>query len=402
MAWLTWLFLIPVVVGTLYHLTCVVTALRFYRGLRRRTNPEARQWPAVTILKPVHGLEKGLRDNLRSTCLQDYPQFQVVFSVQSDQDPAIPLLREIQEEFGSNLVTVAIENYQAGPNGKSNNLLGGLAHAKHDILVISDSDVRLRPDYLKAIVAPLSDPLVGYACTFYKAVKADTWFEKMELLTVNTDLTPGQIFAYMTGAAQFCLGASTALRRSDLEQIGGFESLGDYLVEDCEMGRRLRLTGKRPAMVPYLVDMLVDLKTAMEWWHHQIYWDQNNRAARPGAWLSTIVIRPVPFAALFAAICGADLIGLSVLAGAILVRIATAAAIMKGTLNDREGLRSLFLLPFRDLAAFVSLFLAFTKSTTVWRGVRFRLTGDGRLVAERQSQCATSSSPATTSASPFR
>jgi ceramide glucosyltransferase len=322
-----------------------------------------------------------LRENLRTTCLQDYPNFQVVFSVQRLDDPAIPLLKEVQQEFGSDRVTVAIENRRAGTNGKINNLIGALEHARHDILVISDSDVRLRPDYLKTIVAPLGDPDVGFVCTLYKAVCADRWFEKLELLTLNADLMASMVFAHVSGAAKFCIGASTALRRDTLEQIGGLEALADYLVEDYEMGRRIWMSGKKDWIVPYFVDTIIDLRSPSQWWGHQVYWDQNNRAARPKAYFSTIVLRSVPCALLYAAVRLCDTTGLAVLAGALLLRLATAAMIARWGLGDREGLRSLGLLPLRDVAALISWLLAYTKRTTVWRGAQFTLTRDGRLIA---------------------
>src|SRR5690242_16155163 len=233
------ILMIPVVCGSVYALLCMWTVFRFRSTAHPMAVSPFAEWPPVTILKPVCGLEKDLGKNLRSACIQEYPIFQVVFSVQRPDDPAIPLLKDIQREFGVERVTVAIEAYDAGPNGKINNLIGGLKHARHEVLVISDSDVQLRPDYLKTIVAPLADPHVGYVCTLYKAIEAKTWFEKMELLTINAELTPNMTFALVTGVAQFCLGASTAIRRTTLQQIGGFESLANYLVEDFEMGRRI-------------------------------------------------------------------------------------------------------------------------------------------------------------------
>ena len=396
---LQWMCVIPVICGSLYAVLCLLAVFRLRRQGAQSPTLAYSEWPAVTILKPVCGLEKGLRENLRSTCLQDYPEFQVVFSVQRLNDPAIPLLNELQQEFGAEHVTVAIEQCVAGANGKINNLIGGLKHAQHEVLVISDSDVRLRPDYLKTIVAPLADPGVGYVCTLYKAINAGTWFEKMELLTINADLTPNMAFALMTGAAKFCLGASTALRRSTLEEIGGLSSLADYLVEDYEMGRRIWTKGKRMVILPYLVDTVVDLKTATAWWHHLVYWDQNNRAARPGALFSTIIIRPVPFAVLFAFATLGSWIGLSVMAATIAVRLAAAGIVMRWGLHDREGVRTLWLVPLRDIAALGSWVLAFTKRTTIWRDAEFALTRDGRLVSQEDSACGSSLSRGTTSVS---
>jgi ceramide glucosyltransferase len=381
------LCVIPIVVGLGYQVATVVNGLRFRRLAKRLGPADVKNWPPVTVLKPVHGLEKNLRHNLRSTVLQDYPEFQVVFSVQRHDDPAIPLLHELQHEFGSGRVTVAIESRHAGPNGKINNLIGGLAHAKHDVLVISDSDVPLRPDYLKTIVGPLSDPDVGYVCTLYKAVKGDSWFEKMELLTINAELTPNMIFYRMFGASDFCLGASTAIRRSALEMIGGLEGLADYLVEDFEMGRRLRANGLKAVILPYFVDMVVDLKSAAQWWHHLVYWDQNNRAAAPYKFFGTIVIRPVPFALLLAIVSLGSMWTLAVLAVTGAVRLAAAALMMKAVLGDREGLRSVWLVPLRDVAALVSFVMAYTKRTTIWRDTRFTLTRDGRLIPQPVASC---------------
>lgn len=391
------LCLIPILIGSVYALICMAAVLRVRRQQPQPPPRTFAEWPAVTILKPVCGLEKGLHDNLRSACLQDYPNYQVVFSVQEETDPAIPLLRDLEREFGPERATVVIGRRHVGTNGKINNLIGGLAHARYEILVISDSDFYLRPDYLKAIVAPLEDPEVGFVCTFFKATSAGSWFERMELLTMNAGFFPDTAFAYVTGTAKFCIGASMAFRRSTLDEIGGFESLADYLVEDYELGRRIWERGKKAAVAPYVVETVVDLKTPSQWWNHQVYWDQNSCIVRPGALISTLIVRPVPFAFLFVILRLADPLGLAVLAGTIGLRLVTAAVMLEWGLRDREGLKSLFLLPLRDVAALVSLLLAFTQKTTVWRGKEFVLTRDGRMVPRRVSLCEKSSSPETTS-----
>jgi ceramide glucosyltransferase len=203
----------------------------------------------------------------------------------------------------------------------------------------------------------------------------------MELLTLNADFMANVVFAHITGASKFCLGASAALRRSTLAEIGGLEGLADYLVEDYEMGRRIWSSGKKIEIVPYLVDTMVDLKTPAQWWGHQVYWDQNTRAARPWAFLATAVIRSTPFAILFALARFCDPLGLGVLAGALVLRMATAAVILGWGFGDREGVKSIGLLPARDVLSLASWFLAFAKRTTVWRGSQFTLTRDGRLVA---------------------
>jgi ceramide glucosyltransferase len=378
---LEWLFIIPTIGGSVYAVLCVLAIIRLRGASPKKSKYSFESWPPVTVLKPVHGLEKNQRENLRSACIQDYPEFQVVFSVQDPEDAALPLLKEIQQEFGIERVAVAVEDCRVGTNGKINNMIGGLKHARHDTLVISDSDILLRPDYLKTIVAPLSDPEVGCACTLYKAVGAETWFEKMELLTLNADFMTNVLFALVSGASKFCLGASAALHRSTLDKIGGLEALSDYLVEDYEMGRRIWTLGKKVSIVPYFVETVVDLKSPSQWWDHQVYWDQNTRSARPLAFFATALIRSVPFAILYAIARFGDAMGLWILVGVFPLRLASAAMVLGWGLRDREGLRSLGLLLFRDIASLATWMLAFTKRTTVWRGNSFVLTRDGRLIA---------------------
>ncbi|CAK0759577.1 ceramide glucosyltransferase [uncultured Gammaproteobacteria bacterium] len=375
--WLSVLLLVPVLGGAVYSCLCLGAALVL---VRRPRVAALERWPPVSILKPLHGLEKDLAANLRSACTLDYPDYQVVLSLQRLDDPALPLARAIAKEFGPERVTVAVEDSQPVVNGKIQNLVIGFKVACHDVIVISDSDVRLRPDYLKTIVAPLADQAVGGVCTLYRATRAETWFEQLELLTLNGDFTPNLVFAEVTGAADFCLGATTAVRRSVLEAIGGLGALADYLVEDYEMGRRIRAAGFKMAIVPYFVDMMVDLKRPADWWKHQVYWDQNTRAARPIGFLATALTRSVPFAALLALVRLFDPFSLAVLAAAVLVRVITSAIILRILVEDREGLHALWLLPFRDLSGLVSWGLALGKKTFIWRGIEFGLLPDGRIV----------------------
>lgn len=371
--------LLPILGGTVFSLLSLLAVIRF----RRRENVTATApFPRVSILKPVHGLEKNLRQNLRSACLQDYPTFEVVFSVQRKDDPALEILRAIAREFGPQRVQVIVEEKKPGSNGKINNMAGGLPHARYEVIVISDSDVKLPPDYLQAIVKPLANPAIGFVCTPFKAVHAERWFERLELLSLNADFMPSVAFAYETGASLFCLGASIALRRETIEQIGGIESLADYLVEDYEMGRRIVERGQRGFLTTPIVETMVDLKTPAQWWSHQVYWDQNTRAARPWGFFCTILIRAIPFALLLALLTPASATGWLILALTVFVRLCSAGLIMRYGLDDHEGLHALALLPLRDVAGLVSWILAFLRRTTTWRGSQFVLTRDGRLVSQ--------------------
>jgi ceramide glucosyltransferase len=373
--------LVPVIGGSVYSILTVWSAGRFFnKSQPSATGKPSNNWqPPVTVLKPVRGLEKDLKANLRSICTQNYPQYQVVYSIQDPADPALPILQEIQAEFGSQRVSLTLSTIQAGANGKVNNLLGAIAEARHDIFIISDSDTNLPPDYITTIVAPLANPDVGCVCTPFKVVKGDRWFEKLELLTMNGDFMPSVIFAEVTGAAKACLGPSIAIKRSTLEALGGLESLADYLVEDYELGRRLWTSGKQAILLPYLINATVDLKDWRQWWTHQVYWDQNTYLAQPLPFVATILIRAIPFALLLAIVRLGDTVGLSVLVATIALRLLTAALVAV-KLGDGETLRSLYLLPLRDILGLIFWGLAFTQRTVVWRGVEFKLTGNGKMV----------------------
>ncbi len=377
------IFLVPVIAGSLYGFLCVLALRRFLAEcqVRDALHIPLQVWPPASVLKPVCGLDKGLEENLRSACLQDYPQYEVIISVQDPYDPAIEVIEKLRREFPDR-VEIVIDNKNFGANGKVNNLAGALGRAKHEILVISDSDIRLKSNYLKNIIAALmapGTPEKGYSCTLYKAVAADKWYEKLELLTFNADFVPGIIFSYVTGAAKFCLGSSVALRRSDLDGIGGIESLSGYLAEDYEMGRRLLKTGKKMVLVPYLVETLVDLKSPAQWWTSQVCWDQKTRSANPMGFFCTILVRSVPFAAAVAVLRLMDGPGLALLGVAVLFRIVSAAVILKWGMNDREGLQAIWLLPVRDLAALASWAVAMVRKVVVWRGCRLILNRSGTM-----------------------
>ena len=361
--------------GTFFSLLTVMAIAKF---LAR--SPSANPFtPPVTVLKPVRGLEKDLKANLQTIAQQDYPDYQIIYSVQDPQDPALPLLRQIQSEYRDRPIEVVVATVEAGANGKVNNLLGGLSLAQHDLLVISDSDTVLKSDYLKTLIAPLQDPQVGCVCTPFKLIRAQSWYEKLELLSINTDFIPSVIFAEVTGLSKACLGPSLALRRSTLDKMGGLASLADYLVEDFELGRRVWTGGQKMVLLPYFIETVVDLKSWQDWWLHQVYWDQNTYLARPLPFIATIVVKAIPFALLLVLLRGADAISLGGLALVLLIRSLTAA-LVACQLQDQETLRSLYLLPLREAIAIIFWALAFSQRKVTWRGVEFRLTGQGKMV----------------------
>lgn len=374
----------PVATGLAYAAMAPIAVRRLVARAARDRAPDAAPWPAVSILKPVYGLEKNLERNLRSALDLDYPQFQVVLAVQRLDDPALPLLRALAEEYGPGRATLVVNDSEPVFNGKVQNLIGAIGHARHEILVISDSDVRLEPGYLRRLAAPLADPSVGAACTLFRGVEAESWYEKLEQLSINGEFMVNVMFAEASGGKEFCPGCSLAVRRSVLVEIGGLEPLREYLVEDYELGRRVRALGYRVAVVPAFVDVTIDLARPRQWWDHQVYWEQNTRWVNPLGFALTIFIQPLPFALLFAALRGFDLAGLAVLALVVAVRLATRAAALTPT-GDRATRAMLSWLPLRDLVGFGAWVAALAKRTFVWRDLTFELREGGRIVPRESS-----------------
>ena len=366
--------LIPIAGGSVFSLLCVLATMRFLATWRP---PADGFTPPVSILKPVYGLDRELEGNLLSFCAQDYPDYQLVISVQRLDDPALPLLRRIADAHPAR-VTLVVRESEPTVNGKIQNIANGLEAARHDILVISDADVRVGPDYLRTIVAPLADPKIGYSCTLYRTADARNVPEKLELLSMNADFVPSLIFTHWTKSAVFCLGATVAARRADIDATGGIASLAEYLVEDQEMGRRLTAYGKHMAFIPMSVDIIPDYPTFQSWWTHQVYWDQNTKAANPIGFALTVLTRAIPFAVMFTCLTGFTAMGWAVLFATLAIRIVSCAAIAR-VLGDREVMGALWLMPLRDCLGLMSWAAALMKRTFIWRGHRFTLDRHGRI-----------------------
>jgi ceramide glucosyltransferase len=368
------LLLIPVLGGTIFSILSLIAA----RQILSRA-PSTGHAEPVSILKPCYGLDPGLADNLRSFCTQEYSApVQVILSVQRPDDPCLPVLEALRAEYPDK-VAVVIQPSPPTVNGKVQNMIGALSVARHDLLLISDSDVRVSPHYVARMVAPFAAPDMGYVCSPYVIIDTETTGEHFEALTFNADFVPQLLFSWWSKAAPFCLGASMALRRRDLEAVGGMKAMAAYLVEDYEMGRRILALGRRWEMIPEIVDMRISLPRFADYWSHQIYWDQNTKAANPGGFAATILTRAIPFAMLYALLNPMSNPAFMLFALVVLVRLGCARSIME-QIGDKDISRKLWLLPMRDCLALVSWAIALVKPSFVWKGIRFRLTRDGRIL----------------------
>ena len=381
MIYLHYLLLVPIILSVVFWLATSVSVAIFMRSERKKSammNQQNELLP-VSLIKPVCGLEKNLYANLVTACRQDYPDFEVLFAVQDKNDPALEVIEKLQADCAQENISVIVDSNEVGVNGKVNNIYNAAQHARGRILIISDSDMYLKPDYISRITVPLADDGIGITCTLYQAWRPSNIFEVLELLTYNCDFVPSMLFAYVTGTSISCPGATMAIRLEVLEEVGGLKPLGNYFVEDFELGRRVAEKGYHIELIPYIAKMDMDLKSFADWWRHQVYWDQNTKSVNAVGFFFTLLVRGIPFALLYALLGGPG--GWWVMLGSALLRILTGI-INALHLKDKDGLKSLWMLPLRDLFGIFVWMVSLLKTQTHWRGKYYTLK-KGKMVLNR-------------------
>ena len=236
---------IVAVIGTfsscIYYLLCLWSAARFLREGKVDQGIQEEQFsPPISILKPLKGTDPEIYESFRSHCLQDYPEYEIIFGVSDPNDPAIESVKKLQREFPDRRIQLLVCSKILGANVKVSNLAQMLAEARYDWLIVNDSDIRVEPDYLRRVTAPLADPRVGMVTCLYRGVAAAMLGSHLEGLGISTDFCPSVLVArQLEGGIRFGLGSTLAFRRAELEKIGGFTSFVDYLADDYELGKRI-------------------------------------------------------------------------------------------------------------------------------------------------------------------
>src|SRR5258708_933987 len=226
--------------SSLYYLLCLWSAAKFLR--EREAGESARPTQAllpVSILKPLKGADPEMYESFRSHCLQDYPEYEIIFGVSDPKDAAIESVKVLQREFPDRRIQLVICPMILGANVKVSNLAQMLPEARHDLLIVNDSDIRVESDYLHRVTVPLADLQVGLVTCLYRGVSSATLGSHLESLGISTDFCPSVLAARQLEGIHFGLGSTLAFRRADLEKIGGFASFVDYLADDYELGKRL-------------------------------------------------------------------------------------------------------------------------------------------------------------------
>jgi ceramide glucosyltransferase len=335
--------------------------------------------PAVSVLKPLHGEEPGLYENLRSFAEQDYPALQIVLGVNDPQDGALPSAHSLIRDLPACDIALVVNACARGSNQKVANLENMLAVAGHDFLVLADSDMRVDRRYLAAVTAPLHERRAGVVTCLYKGVPTGGYWSELGAMHINFGFLPSALVAEALGLGGGCFGATIALRRDTLERIGGFARLRDELADDHRIGDEVRALGLAVVLSPYIVEACVSENSLADLWRHELRWARTVRSVTPAGFAGSVLAHPVAIAALAAAAAGFALTPSIFLGISCVLRWATARVIANalGLPPARP-----WLLPVRDALSFAVFVASFFGRTVFWRDQVFQVEASGRMTAE--------------------
>ncbi len=378
--------------GVLWAMVAAATcysAIALYAARRFRMRPRAVTdgfAPPVSLLKPLCGLDRELERNLESFCRQNYPSYEILFSVREERDPAAAVVRRLQQQFPSVPMRLQVTGPPRYRNAKVHGLEEMAKEARHEILVISDSDVRVGREYLRTVVAPLADPAVGMVTCLSRGVPARSIWSLLESLGMNTQYLPGVLTAWLLIGMEFSLGPTMVTRKRQVEEIGGFRAVGDYLADDFVLGERIARAGYRVVLSEEVPDHLFGGETRSESLGHRLRWERSSRCSRPAGYWGQIFTHSLPLALLAWAVTPEwnPLNPLYPLLMALLGVCLVARALLTWQvgwklLRDDKLRKYWWLLPLEDLLSFGIWCWAFVGDDIEWRGVRLRVLRGGKL-----------------------
>ena len=365
------------IAGSAYYALCIWAARRYLR--QRWQEVQAQYAPPVSILKSLKGLDPHMYAAFRSHCLLDYPEYEVLFGISDLEEPALPLVRKLQEEFPHRQLRVVHCPTQLGLNGKVSSLAQMLPEAHYEHVLINDSDILVAPDYLRCVVAPFVEQAVGMTTTLYRGLAGKTLGSRLEALGISTDFVGGVLVAReIEHGIRFGLGATIATTKTVLDRIGGLEPLADHLGDDYELGARAAAAGYRIELPGTVVETALPDYTFREFWVHQMRWARNVKDRRYAQYFGLIVTFGLAWAALAVVAAPRAWWTWAVLAIAAALRFGAALVCGRRVLQDPQVLRDLWLLPVRDFVALAIWVASFAGNRIEWRGLHFRLR-NGKL-----------------------
>ena len=363
--------------ANVYYVLSIVAAFRFFSRPKLK---EGGKLLPVTIMIPLHGADFDAYDNYARFCRQDYPLYQIVFGVREVRDSSVPIVRQLVSDFPDRDIELVISEKTNGTNLKVSNLQNMLERAKYEQIVIVDSDIRVGPDYLRKVLAPLSDERVGLVTCLYRAAETPDFAAKLEAVGITAEFAPGVLMAWMLEGVKFALGSTMATTRTRLDAIGGFRAVADYLADDFMLGNLIEKDGYVVRLSDHVVETAMQPAGFMGMMRHQIRWARSTRISRPTGYLGLILTHGTALALLNMAVDRASVFSVALLVSTLVVRLTMGWMIGVHWLGDRILKKYFWLVPARDLLSFVIWCMSWVGKKVEWRGGLFEVARDGKMI----------------------
>jgi ceramide glucosyltransferase len=365
----------------IYYLLVIYSTWRFFR---RPVTPSRAKLgsftPPVSNLKPIRGFDPEAYENFASFCRQDYPDYELLFCVGKKDDPVVPVLETLARDFPQRRIRILFGADSSASNDKAAKLARLVSEAQHEILVISDSDVRARPDYLRTMVAPLADPKVGAVTCFYVPIKVKTLAESLQTIGMVSDFYAGILAAWQLDGVKFALGPTIATTRTQLAAFGGYRAIGNRPADDLLVGRLIAERGYEVELLPYYtIQTVPDYQSMPDLLHKRMRWLVVMRHMRPWGHLGLLFTQGLPWSLAAIAIHPAIGVALGYVGAYLGLRLAMTWLIGVRGLRDQALSRKMWLIPVWDALAFFIWLVSFGRNSFRWRGGEYRVRG-GRLV----------------------
>jgi ceramide glucosyltransferase len=368
----------------------LIGAAKFHRESEEQSafTEKNSELPPVSVLKPVHGAESRLRENIESFFRQDYPDFEIIFAADHETDDALPIIREIAARYPGVKCTVLATGAPALPNPPAYAFSRMSQIAKHDILVTSDSDVEVAQNYLREVVAPMLDPAVGMLTCVYRGKNAGGFWSGMDAIGMSVEMTAGVLTANLLEGMKFGLGPTIVTRKDSIAKIGGYGVTGEYFSNDFVTGNFIEKAGYRVLLSRHVIDHVVPPMTFKRMWERQVRWAKGTRWSRPKGHLGTGLIYAMPYGILGfvgGAMASHLFLGAALLLIAIVNRVLESWVIGWGVVRDPRAQKEVWLYPLRDVLGFAVWCASYLSKSAVWRDRRFQLVKGGRIVLREET-----------------
>jgi ceramide glucosyltransferase len=374
--------------STIFLILALLGAAKFHREAneQQRFAEQNKVLPPVSLLKPVHGAEARLKENIESFFRQDYPDYEILFGADEEDDGALAIVREVAGRYPSVRCRILVTGKPELPNPPAYSFHRMAEVADHDILVTSDSDVEVSSNYLREVVPPMLEPSVGMLTCVYRGKNAGGFWSGLDALGMSVEMTAGVLTANLLEGMKFGLGPTIVTRRDAVEKIGGYWVTGEYFSNDFVVGNFIHKAGYRVVLSRHIIDHVVPPMTFRRMWDRQVRWTKGTRWSRPKGHLGTGLIFAMPYGILgllAGPLCGHAAWGVGLFLAATLNRLIDSWVIGWGVVRDPKARSRVWLYPVRDLLGFAVWCASYLSKRAVWRDHRFQLVRGGRIVVRQ-------------------